>query len=1201
MSEKFDLTPAQQAAAKDRICENIALMSGAGCGKTHVLARRFTELLVRDPEAENPLANFVALTFTDKAAVEMSQRVRKMLAERAAASHSTADRHKLLGWLQAMSEARISTIHSFCSSLLRSHAIEAGIDPNFALCADELIVEQMRIEAADQAILEAVAKPDREACEALGLIDYQRFVEHIANLIATRTAWKPADYADPETILTKWQHLRLTKIKEAYDELAGDKNFARRLDKLKSQPCSDPADKLAVHRDEQCDTLDKLLADIANWTPECFSQLKPSTRGGSKKNWGSQEQLSAARQDIKDVVTRLVDLSDFGEDFTELDARAATILATMTKLAVSANTIFTTAKRRRGMLDFTDLLEASHKLLAGNKSLQRAVAQQIDQLLVDEAQDTSGFQIELLELLMFGETGGSDLTDGKLFVVGDAKQSIYRFRGAQVKLFDDLCARLGRNKQEKLAKSFRTHAAGVEFINYLFAPLMGEDYSPIEAHRQDTPADESVEIILAGSIDGVVVTDAATATAAQAAATAQRIAEMVSGGERKACDRKSKTWRPVKYGDIAILFSRMTESLQYERQLAGRGIPYYVSGGIGFFQQQEVFDLLNALRVIDSPFDDIAFFGVLRSSLIGLDDNALMHIAEHISTPYLPKLIENCTVPGLGDEQANALRFAVETLSTLGRAKDALGVEGILRRLISETGYQAVLLAQPNGKQMLGNVRQLIQHATAANAEAMPLSDFVRQMSQQILSQSRYEQAGVSGEHENVVRIMTIHKAKGLEFPVVFLPDLNAGKLSSPDALLNRTDWGLTYKLQADDSQGEAEPDDTPLSYRLAVNAEKNDDAAENIRRFYVAATRHEDHLVLVGADWRSKAGTLRQPGSYLSKIDDILGIGSAIDAGQEQIAYAGGKFAARLRQVEATRADSAGRRKTIGGAMLAAAACGTDLARSIAQAGSAADGLPLIGPLPATTGEVELAVTALGQFAQCPMLYRWQYELRVPRAGKTGGDGPAMHFDAATLGTIFHRCMELLDFASPQQASALVSQTLSEMELDNSAAGQITADLERMLATFGEHDLHGRIASARQVFRELDFTMQAGPAMLRGQIDLLFQDAAGNWRIVDYKSDRVGGDDLSDKAAHYEMQMLIYAMAAGRHTGELPAEATLYFLRPGRTHTFSIDSEAIESASAKIAALALQLITARRAGSFAVRTGEKCEFCSYTELCQAI
>ncbi len=1216
MPSDAELTSAQRAAAIERIGEDLALRSGAGCGKTFVLARRFVELLRTCDDAEDAVGRFVALTFTEKAALEMSSRVRRMLKD-AADEAAGEERRRIRAWLEELPEARISTIHSFCASLLRTFAVEAGIDPSFAVCADPILADRMLSEAAEEAVLAAVEQQREAVADIVADLSFDQVVSMVEGLLSARTACDLAAHTDPAATFEGWRRLLEARRGEWLAPLGEDGRLREELEALAAWPCDDPDDRLALFRDEQLAAVREILSAPAEASSEAFDRLNPRPGNiGSPKSWG-REQLREVRARLRGLIAAVRRYALFTERLGEQDRQAAEAIGALARLAIDADSRYTAEKRRRGLLDFNDLLERTGKLLAGNDSVRTAIGSRIDQLLIDECQDTDGCQLDLLTRLIGMAETDRPAPQGRLFVVGDAKQSIYRFRGAQVEVFRELCARLGPDRQEHLGTSFRTHESGVAFVNHLFSAMMGPGYVPIEAHRRASPAGASVEILLATDEQGRAVADAAGASAAQAAVTAQRIAEILERGEEIVWDADGKRWRAVRPGDVAILFARMTKSLDYERELQRCGVPYYVVAGTGFFQQQEVFDVLNALQAIDNPFDDIALFGALRGSLFGLTDNTLMHVAESCEPPYHASLAKADLSARLDTAQADAMAAALELLGRLHRLKDAAGTDVLLQRLLDETGYEATLLSQPQGRRMLSNVRRVGDLARTAAADRVSLADFLTEMRRQVISESRYEQAAVAGEREDVVRVMTIHKAKGLEFPVVVIPDLNAGRRGHAGRLLIRRDWPLTYRhVPGGDEEAN---EDGPLSYRLAKRLEDAEELSEDVRRLYVAATRHRDHLIFVGADWRRTDGGLHDAGSYLAKMDELLGITDALERGAGEVPCAGGRHAASVRRVAAAGSPAARGPGPIGRKLLAAAGSGADLADAIAETAGAAPQMPLVGPLGPQVGRAEIAVTALNDFEHCPMLYRWRHELRVPaafedapaagasgRGGEPLGEAPqsggARGLGAATLGTLFHLCMERLDFAAPQEPRALVRQAAGEMDLPDTAdLDAIERQLSRMLDRFREHELWGRLASARRTLRELDFVMDIGPAELRGQIDLLYADEAGGWHVVDYKSDRVDEQGLAEHAERYELQLLLYAAAAARHLQARPEEAALYFLRPGRAHHFEISAESLSAAESRVSSLAERLIRDRRSGGFGLSRGEQCPTCPYDSLCRRL
>ena len=286
---------------------------------------------------------------------------------------------------------------------------------------------------------------------------------------------------------------------------------------------------------------------------------------------------------------------------------------------------------------------------------------------------------------------------------------------------------------------------------------------------------------------------------------------------------------------------------------------------------------------------------------------------------------------------------------------------------------------------------------------------------------------------------------------------------------------------------------------------------------------------------------------------------------------------------------------------LLADATDGASLATGVLAAADKGDNLPLIGPLPSSVGQVELAVTALSEFVQCPQRYRWRYELRVPQtamprdaAGQTRESaGP----DAASAGTFFHRCMELLDFSAPQSPDTLARQAAAETAIGDEYLPALTAELAEMIEQFRQTELWKQLAGATQSHKELDFVLSTSSATLRGQIDLLTADANGAWRIVDYKSDRLNGADVAQHSRHHELQMRIYAAAATGYLDSCPAEAVLYYLRTGDTHVIPFDDNAITSIQDELGELAEQLIAARRTGEFASVRGEQCDYCPYEML----
>ncbi len=1247
------LTPQQRRSAIELASANLALRAGAGCGKTLVLARRYTELLrqvAADAEAgtdaspapgtrpRSPLSRLVALTFTDKAALEMVDRVRRTLTDFAAAA-GPDDRRRLQAWIEELPEARISTIHSFCAGVLRSHAIDAGIDPAFAVCTDDLLTEKLTHDAAERAVLQRLEAGDDALGDLLSRSSFEAIVRLVHTLIARRTNFRWEDYATAPAVLERWRTLCDDHRGKACEALQNDRDLAALVEDIASIPCDSPDDKLALYREQTLDAIRDVLANPLRHAARVLPTLATPGNAGGAKAWGDKETVLGVRAMLRELVEHLRGFAEAFEQPGPADEYAARCLAMLVRLARDGNALYAREKRRRGILDFTDLLYHTERLLRDKPSAARAVAGGISQLLLDEAQDTNAFQIGMLLRLTLG-ADGQPRPGGSFFLVGDEKQSIYRFNGAQVEAFESLCARL--DHREDLNVSFRTHPAGVAFVNHLFPRLMGKDYTPVAAFRPHVPPQPSVEILLAHDRDDQPPASAEDSIRHQAAITAERIAAMVRNAERRVWDPApaergepaEACWRPVRYRDVAVLFARLTITLPFEQELARRNVPYFVVGGTGLFRQQEVFDVLNALRAIDNPFDDIAFLGTLRSSLFGLDDNALMHVAQCVRPPYAPALDKAFCASGEPEKEAYlrerldpaqyaSLRVAVDLFRRLRARKDAVPIDRLLDELLTATGYEGVLLSQFQGKRMAGNVRRVTELARDGAASGLTLAEFIAQMDERVLEESRQEQAATVSEGDDVVRLMTIHKAKGLEFPVVVVPDLDRGRYAPTAALLDRTDWGLTLKPPAafEDEDGlEA----LPLAYRLARSLEDADQRHEDIRRFYVALTRHEDHLVLIAGDKRGKDGRVPK-GSYLADLDETFGLLQAADEGVASLPYGeGAAYSAVLRTVPALPPQGRPQPRPEFQTLLDNSTCATDVAHLLLQhadpdqppqAPAPPDGepgevrsgfsaqMPLLGPLPIEAARTELGVTALGDFEHCPMLYRWRYELRVPGellSPVRSGEPSARTLDAAAMGSLYHRCMELLDFAAPPAPEALVRQAAAEQNIEECIdAPAIASELGAMLDRLRLTPLWAALRDATVRHAELDFVLDARQAALRGQIDLLYRDGNGAWHIVDYKSDRTAIEDIPAHALRYRRQMLLYALAAARMLDAPPADATLVFLRTGATHRFEIAPESLTAIQQEIDELAARLAHARRSGQFNATPSDRCRFCPYRPLCR--
>ncbi|MCD6377351.1 MAG: PD-(D/E)XK nuclease family protein, partial [Planctomycetes bacterium] len=464
-------------------------------------------------------------------------------------------------------------------------------------------------------------------------------------------------------------------------------------------------------------------------------------------------------------------------------------------------------------------------------------------------------------------------------------------------------------------------------------------------------------------------------------------------------------------------------------------------------------------------------------------------------------------------------------------------------------------------------------------------------------------------------RIMTIHKAKGLEFPIVIVPEINTVVGFQHENILTRHDWGITLSPQKQFEQDE----NMPISHKLAHIAEKEELEEEDIRKMYVAFTRHKDYLILIGADWRNKNGGIKSKNSYLDKLNSIFNITSAIDTNQKEIKY-DRRYSICVEKRTVTPLRKPRLVRSVGLKTLSSNPNADQFYNILLKKGQESETSfqsKLLSPVenPPITG---ISATALCDFAICPALYRWKYILcpPLPVQDKSQEKGHLSIFkeslDPTVMGTFFHRCMELADLTVLKRnehdeiynyAQALTNRVFSEMELDIPAES-IIHELTAMFLKLKESPLINQILSARRCEREIAFIYKADNSInITGQIDLLFQDAKGYWHIVDYKSDKITSPQVVEHARRYELQMMLYLIAARKHFGQKVSKATIYFLRTGESYDFTATDKNLSLARQRLEDLANRLLSSIATGQFdriSDTNPAQCRGCLYANLCLA-
>ena len=853
---------------------SVALSAGAGCGKTTVLTERFLGALDGDASGagRRPLKALAALTFTEKAARELRQRIR-------ADCHLRLDRasgEEVGHWravLRGLEAAPVSTFHEYCARLLRRHALDAAIDPDFQVL-DAAIADSVLVEAMTRLLRGWLADRNPDLIELAVEYGLRSVRDSLGSLIVGRDAGALEAWAErtEDEVLAAWR---------GYWDREGRKALSAPLLRACSA-CKTWLDvneldnpKLKAMRSG----LLALLPEVATRTDRAWlTELREQAKlpGGLRaQHWPSAEVNESARA----VLGKLRDAIDAYLKKAEPDEAVSIHCATQglrfARLARDARRAYDEAKRARGGLDFDDLLVKTRDLftIPPNTPERERPGQGIEFLMVDEFQDTDPVQIAILRSL-----SGESFATGRMFVVGDFKQSIYRFRGARPQLFQDVRGEFPTEGRHDLTENFRSAVGVIDFVNALFETAFPDESprlvpGPDAAPAADGPAVEFVWAEEEEEEEGEKEKEKEKRKRATAGEMRRTEARWLARLIRKRLeagwpirDRTSKTVRNAEEKDVAFLFRAMTDLAPYENALQTEGINFHVVGGKAFYAQQEVLDLANVLSVIEDPVDQVALAGALRGPFFGLSDDALFRLAGTGTGDLAEGLERSGSLDGLPRLDRERAVRARKLLAAWRGLKDHLPIAELVDRVLDESGFEAALLGEFLGDRKRANARKLVRLARRFDARGgFTLGHFVIRLREDLRRPPREEQAATTEEEGTSVRLMSIHQAKGLEFPIVIVPDLNRKQDLARKPVAFHPDLGPLVRPgktgPADDGQDDEDGSGRSLGLVAFEAVERLVEEAESIRLFYVATTRARDSLILsagVGPDANPASAGLR-------------------------------------------------------------------------------------------------------------------------------------------------------------------------------------------------------------------------------------------------------------------------------------------------------------------------------------------------------
>ena len=1181
----------EQTAAIEARGENLLLAAAAGSGKTTVMVERILSLIAEGVSVDEMLI----VTFTRASAADM----RAKLTERLSALADGGDAH-CREQLARLESASISTIHAFCTALLRTHFEAAGVDPAFRILddAENAVCEDA---AVDEALEAAYARMD----ENLARLDFGRGPKKVREL-AVELYHGVADRPDPEAWMAQAEQMargdggawlaELTRA--ARQQLRQAVAYSESGVRLALQPDGTPAYADALNADiEALEALIPLEYDDLREALSSFKQVTPRTPRKQKGvEWSDavlalREQVKAVRDSAKKCVESAAKLLRYEREQAVSDMRAdADCMAALFDLVRDIARRHGARKAEKSALTFSDLEHMALALLRQDE-VASAVRARYRYVFVDEYQDTSDVQEELVSRIARADNR---------FMVGDVKQSIYRFRQAEPALFLRCYRRYGAGDGGRLialTRNFRSRPAILELTNRVFERAMNGGDAEIEYDAlsrlnpgaQFEGEDPPVELILLakrGLDGGADVADEPEEADELAELThVEREAAVVAGRIRRLMAERPE----LHYRDIAVLTrAGRTVIPAMLTALLDAGIPAYAEGSAGYFDAMEVQVFLAYLTLVENHRRDEAMIAVLRSPM------------QRISSPELALIRAEaregafCDAVAAYAEHDNDLGHRLAAFLRDLENDRVLSRSMPLPRLFSEiwrrTGFADALLALPGGKQRKANLDRLSARAAQYEAnQSGGLTGFLR-YAERMRARGDDEVAHTVGEADDVVRLMTVHKSKGLEFPVVF--GVGLGKRfrveRSGDGLLAHRELGLgmAHVDPALSTRRET------IAHLAIARRRQAEDRAEELRILYVLLTRAKEQLILIGGVdsaprkmnlWRI---AVDEPSVYGCALDVILPALLAAPGGEEAVSPMGpqvgcvrlGDAEVRVHWLEEEKiqpvepAEQA-RRSSVARSLLEAA---DGVYRPQVRDEALLEAMSWRYPREMDVKKpIKLTASGLLRELEGPDVVPElaPRPLFMTEEGMTGAEkGSAVH--AAMQNLDYGRLREaapvrlsLLGGAVPEDGRAALASLRRELtrQLDEMRARGVLTEKQReavpeaMLARFFAGETGRRILAAEVLHREWPFNLRmeaedalaesergdyAGTMILvQGTIDLCFIED-GQWVLVDYKTDR--STDIEELKAHYRRQLALYATALLRITGIPVKQRLLCLLRRG-------------------------------------------------------
>ncbi|AGF53859.1 ATP-dependent helicase/nuclease subunit A [Clostridium saccharoperbutylacetonicum] len=891
-------TNEQLSAIKTRNC-NLLVAAAAGSGKTAVLVERIIKIITNE---ENPvdIDKLLVVTFTNAAAAEMKERIADAISKELEKNPNSKNLQKQLTLLN---RANITTMHSFCLDVIKNNFHKVDLDPSFRI-GDQTEIILIKSEVIEELFEEKYDEEDQEFINLIEAFSSYKNDENLKDLVLDLHSfimsgpWPEKWLKDnaeafnisslEELNKTKWVNVLSKSIKI---EISG---YIKAMEK--AIEIITETEELEAYRENfesELSYIKNAYESVENGLDEMYKALSAISFNRLKTIKKSeisdeiaQSTVKKIRDDIKKKITELINntFSVTPEQMISNIRGAYPYIKKLSSIVLQFDKKFSNKKRERNLLDFNDLEHLCLQILIDYDEEKNIVPSNVaigfkeyfEEVLVDEYQDSNNVQETIINLVSRKENENPNV-----FMVGDVKQSIYRFRQAKPELFiekyNNYQLDQGRNRKIQLFKNFRSRKEVIDGVNYIFKEVMSETVGELEYSDEEALnlganfKEKNNNMIVGGAIELNIVNkqseelieedieehEEINNVILEGRIVARRIKELMSQSVEnvfKVLDKETGEYRPLKYKDIVILLratKNWSESMLDE--LGAEGIPAYADTGTGYFESIEIRTIISLLKVIDNPLQDIPMIALMRSPIMGFSTEEISDIRLINKDCYF---YENIKYVNNEIEKANELPYSKELISKCKYLIDKIekwrnksiymAIDEFIWYLYMDTAYYGYIGAMPNGILRQANLKILFQRAKQFERTSFKgLFNFINFVNKLTKSSGDMGSAKVLGENEDVVRIMSIHKSKGLEFPVVFL--CGAGK--------NFNLMDLNKNMMYHDELGFG-PDFVDLEKRFSISTlakesikkkMKIETLSEEMRILYVAFTRAKEKLIMTG------------------------------------------------------------------------------------------------------------------------------------------------------------------------------------------------------------------------------------------------------------------------------------------------------------------------------------------------------------------